>query len=195
LPSDTGRGTEHLQDEISILAYRAGDFSALCGLISRWQKRIYWYIQTILHDETAAWDVAQEVWVAAISGLGASRPVENFAGWIYCLAHNKAVSHLRKVRRAAEQEADFADTNAVHSAESPDQLSIAEEAELVQSCLQEVPLPHRETLALFYLNDISLAEIARIQKVPPGTIQSRLHYGRKRMKRILLNRGYEHDRP
>ena len=195
MTSGAERSTERIQDEVAILAYRAGDFSALSGLISRWQKRIYWYIQTILHDETAAWDVAQEVWVAAVSGLSASRPVENFPGWIYSLAHNKAVSHLRKVRRAAKHEADFADTNTDPSAESPDQLSIAEEAELVRSCLQEVPLPHRETLALFYLNDIPLAEIARIQKAPPGTIQSRLHYGRKRMKEILLNRGYRHDKP
>jgi len=184
---------ERLRDEILILEYRAGDLGALEQLIARWQARIYWYIATTLQDRDAAWDVSQETWLAAIQGLGKRRLVQNFAAWLYGIAHNKAISHLRKKGRLDRHEGTLPEAVEDRPAEADDPVGVAEDAQLVHGCLHRLPLAQREALSLFYLDDLSLAEIARILDVPQGTVQSRLHYGRTKMKDLLLKKGYSRD--
>ncbi len=187
------RRTERIQDEILILEYRAGDLSALQTLISRWQRRIYYYVFTLVQDRTMAWDLSQEVWLAVIAGLGKLRCVENFSSWIYRIARNKAASHIRKKRRVELSEETYSETAEERAEPPPDRLCAAEDARLVHECLLELPLAQRESLSLFYLDDLSLDEIARLLEVPRGTVQSRLHYGRMKMGQLLLKKGYSHE--
>ena len=187
------RRTERIQDEILILEYRAGDLSALQTLISRWQRRIYYYVLTLVQDRTMAWDLSQEVWLAVIAGLGKLRRVQNFSTWVYRIAHNKAVSYLRKKHRLNEQEQGLPELVEERAEPPPDRLCAAEDARLVHECLLELPLAQRESLSLFYLDDLSLDEIARLLEVPRGTVQSRLHYGRIKMGQLLLKKGYSHE--
>ena len=184
---------ERLRDDVLVLEYRAGDVGALATLIGRWQRRIYCYLLTLLGDPDAVWDVSQDVWLAAIAGLGKSRSIHNFPAWLYGIAHNKAVSHLRRKRRLDNHEEALPEPIEEPSSNEGDSLAAAEDAGLVRECLQRLPLAQREVLGLFYLDDLSLGEIAEILDVPQGTVQSRLHYGRMKMKGLLLRRGYSHD--
>jgi len=187
------RRVERLRDEIRVLEYRAGDIGALEELISYWQPRIYTYILMMVGEEEAAWDVSQEAWMGAISGLGKLRRIENFAGWIYRVAHNKAVSHLRKKKQLKEREEKLPEVVEGESDEAVELAFAAEDAGLVRECLRKLALAQKEVLTLFYLDALSLDEIARILNVAKGTVQSRLHYGRKRMKELLLKGGYDHE--
>ncbi len=188
------RRVDRIQDEILILEYRAGDGGALERLISRWHMRTYYYVLTMVRDRTAAWDLSQEVWLGVIAGLGKLRRVENFSAWLYRIAHNKAVSYLRKKHQLDEHEEALSEPVEERVEEGRDPLCTAEDAQLVHECLQELPLGQRECLSLFYLDDLSLEEIARVLKVPRGTVQSRLHYGRIKIREWLLNKGYSHGR-
>ena len=58
----------------------------------------------LVQDRTAAWDVSQDIWLGAIGGLARLRRVGDFSAWLYRIAHNKAVSYLRKKHRLNEQE-------------------------------------------------------------------------------------------
>lgn len=187
------RNVERLRDQILILEYRSGDLSALEKLISRWQTRIYYYIATMLQDKDAAWDVSQEVWLGAITGLGKREPVRNFSAWLYRIAHNKAISHLRRKGRLKRHEEALPETIEELPAEVDDAIGAADDGRLVRECLQTLPLAQREALSLFYLDDLSLEDIAHILGVPQGTVQSRLHYGRTKMKDLLLKKGYSRD--
>ena len=184
------RHIDRLQDELLILEFRAGDAGALEKLVSRWQKRIYWFILTLVQDDSAVWDVSQEVWMAAVKGLRKRKLIPNFPAWLYGIAHHKAVSHLRKNRRLDKHEDVFAENIKGLHVEGPDPIETAENARFVQECLQELPFAQREALTLFYLNDLALDEIARVLEVPLGTVQSRLHYGRLKMKEFLVKKGF-----
>lgn len=186
------RRADQIHDDILILEYRAGDIGALEKLISRWQARIYWYILTLVQEEEAAWDVSQDVWLAGITGLGKRVPPRNFSAWLYRMAHNKAVSYLRRKGRLKERRA-LSPEPADWSSEDEDPFDSAEKARLVHACLRELPLAQREVLGLFYLKEHSLDEIAQILDLALGTVQSRLHYGRIRMKEALLRKGYRHE--
>ncbi len=187
------RNVERLRDQILILEYRSGDLSALEKLISRWQTRIYYYIATVLQDRDAAWDVSQDVWLGAITGLGRREPVRNFSAWLYRIAHNKVISHLRKKGRLDKHQEALPETIEELPAEVGDPIGAADDGRLVRECLQGLPLAQREALSLFYLDDLSLGDIAHILDVPQGTVQSRLHYGRTKMKDLLLKKGYSRD--
>ena len=73
---------ERLRDEILILEYRSGDKRALERLVSRWQPRVYRYVLAMLQEENAAWDVSQDVWLAAVTGLDKVKPIQNFPAWL-----------------------------------------------------------------------------------------------------------------
>ncbi len=181
-----------LRDEILILEYRSGDRGALERLIAAWQPRVYWYVLATLQDENAAWDVSQEVWLAAVSSLDKRRPIHNFAAWIYRVAHNKAISYLRKKGLLNEREAALPDIVEQPDDADRDPVCNGEDAHLVHECLRRIPVAQRSALILFYLDDLSLEEISQVLDVPRGTVQSRLHHGRQKMRQLLLKKGYYH---
>ncbi|MHC4400721.1 MAG: RNA polymerase sigma factor [Planctomycetota bacterium] len=183
---------ERLRDEILILEYRSGDKGALERLVSGWQPRVYRYILATLQDENAAWDVCQDVWLGAISALDGARPIQDFPAWIYRVAHNKAISYLRKKGRLNDREAALPDGVRQPDDADGDPVCNAEDAHLVRECLRRMPVAQRSALILFYLDDLSLEEIAQVLGVPRGTVQSRLHHGRQKMKELLLKKGYFH---
>jgi RNA polymerase sigma-70 factor (ECF subfamily) len=148
----------------------------------------------LIQDEGAVWDVSQEVWMAAIKGLRRREAIRNFSAWMYAVAHNKTISHLRKKRRLNEYEEDFPSKVKEPTQEESDPVEIAENAQLIQEALKELPLAQREALTLFYLNDLTLDEIARVLEVPLGTVQSRLHYGRLKLKEFLLKKGFSDEK-
>ena len=125
--------------------------------------------------------------------MGKLRRVKSFSSWVYRIARNKAVSHLRKKRPAELPKETYSEPAEERAEPPPDRLCAAEDARLVHECLLELPLAQRESLSLFYLDDLSLDEIARLLEVPCGTVQSRLHYGRIRMGQLLLKKGYSHE--
>ena len=185
---------ERLRDEILILEYRSGDKGALERLVSRWQPRVYRYILATLQDANAAWDVSQDVWLAAVTGLDKAKPVENFPAWLRRVAHNKAMSHLRKKGQLNQREAALPDVDRQPDNPGGDPVCKAEDAGLVHECLRQIPVAQRSTLVLFYVEGLSLEEISHVLDVPRGTVQSRLHHGRQKMRTLLSEKGYRHER-
>ena len=183
---------ERLRDEIAVLEYRRGDTGALAELVSRWQRRIWVYISAMLCDDEAAWDVSQEVWVAVVKALGGRKEIRCFSAWLYRTAHNRCVSYLR--RRGRQREIEDKRTDGVENAIAPEGEAIfgAEEAQFVCEAMTKLPLLQREALTLFYLDDMSLKEIGAVLGAPVGTVQSRLHHGRLKLKAILLRKGSCH---
>lgn len=189
-----GGRTDQLRDEVDILEYRRGDVEALTRLISRWQPRVYGYILSMIGDRDEAWDISQELWLSVLSALGGGKGIGHFAAWLYPVAHNKCISHLRKKRRLPKaEEAPFEDADG--RAKTTEEVTFrAEDARAVRECLGDLSLVLRETMLLFYMDGLSLEDVARVLHVPLGTAQSRLHYGRRKLKDMLRRKGYGNDR-
>lgn len=185
---------DQLRDEVDILAYRAGDIEALGRLITRWQARIYSYVLAMIGNRDAAWDISQELWLSVVNRLGRGAEIENFTPWLYRVAHNRCVSHLRKTRRLVEGDAACEDAVDERDEGSLTFALRAEDARVVRECLGELTLTLRETMVLFYMDGLSLDDVAEVLGVPRGTVQSRLHYGRLAIKKALVKKGYDDDR-
>src|SRR5687768_5473884 len=87
-------------DEASlVLRARDGVTAAFRVLIDRYDRRLLYYVLRFLHDADRALDVLQDVWLTAFRKLAALRAPEAFRVWLYQIAHDRVVDHLRKQRR------------------------------------------------------------------------------------------------
>lgn len=177
--------------ELLIIRLRRGETAVFTDLVELWEKPLFYFIKRIVGQEEDAWDVLQETWLKAHANIRQLKNPSAFPAWIYQIARRSAISLLRKRKRFEVLEEDDPRTEIM---EGPDSHGFSEhEAERIHWGLDQLPLPQREALTLFFLEGFSLNEIADITHASPGTIKSRLHYGKKKLREIIEEEDRHHD--
>ena len=165
-------------------------------LVRRYQRPIVSYVYRMTGDYDAALDLTQEVFIKVYNSLARYRPEYKFSTWIYRIAHNAAVDHLRRRparTRGLDQTArdgESYERPVASDAPSPEQLS--ERAELraeIEDVIQQLPAGYRELIELRHGHDLSYDEIAEVTGLPLGTVKNRIFRAREAMRRPLLERG------
>jgi RNA polymerase sigma factor (sigma-70 family) len=178
---------EAVYQQLLVVRCQRGDREATEQLIARWERRLFYYIRRMVDQEADALDVAQKTWIRVFRGIGSLKDPRAFPCWLYTLARNTALSHLRRradARRAFEQ---FAPCQELPADDAP--APVFEDAEAVHHALGKLSPAHREALTLFFLEDLSIEEIGRVIGVPQGTVKSRLHYARLALRELLEKEG------
>jgi RNA polymerase sigma factor (sigma-70 family) len=176
----TERQTAYL--ELLVLRCQRGRLEALEELVRMWEKRLFYYIRRLVDDEHAAWQVLQETWVKVLQGIGKLRTPECLPSWLYRIARNTALSHLRSKYRdelARSEDAVRSDADAGHA-----DLTV-EDAEQVHYGLARLSLRHREVLTLFFLQDLSIPEIGDVLGASEGAVRSRLYHAKRALRSVL----------
>jgi RNA polymerase sigma-70 factor (ECF subfamily) len=179
---------DHLSDkkaiyyELLILRCSRGQKDALEELVSNWEKRLFYYIHRLIEDEQEAWSILQEVWVKVFQSIKKIREPRKLPVWLYSIARKTVISHLRK--KYSEKEL-LKKEEANSNIENYDSQYTFDNAEQVHFGLGKISLPHRDILTLFFLQDLSLEEIAETLQIPKGTVKSRLYYAKKALKDVL----------
>ena len=113
--------------------------------------------------------------------IGTLRDPRTLPAFLYTTARNTAVSRLRIHSNGdaplPEQEAGTLDCAFI----------AFDDAEQVHHALDQLPLAQREALTLYFLQDLTIDEIAEVLGVPPGTVKSRLHYAKSAVRQIIEN--------
>ncbi len=176
-----------LQTEILILAIQLGDTGALERLIGLWEKQLWRLIFTVVHDETAAWDVSQEAWISISGKITSLADPKRFRPWACRIAVNKARDSLRRKQRrtAVHREAAAAGGRSLFD-EGP-----SSPEDRFQQVIEGLSEKDRVILTLRYEQDFSIAEISEAMSVPEGTVKSRLYHTRQKVKQILEDQ--DHD--
>jgi RNA polymerase sigma-70 factor, ECF subfamily len=175
------RDAESLALELLAMRCRRGDRGALEELIRTWEPRLLYFVRRLVREEADARDVMQKTWLRVLSGIATLDDPRSLAPWLYRVARNTAYSHLRSAGVQVEQLNDVEMEVAESSAESFD----FDDAARVHRGLAELSLAHREVLTLFFLEELSVEEVAGILGVPPGTVKSRLHYAKRELRKVL----------
>lgn len=165
-----------------VLRCRRGQKSALEELIRTWQRRLFYYIRRLVDDEQEAWQILQQTWVKVLGGIKKLREPRKLPTWLYTIARNTAMSHLRAEysnRTLLQDNKNLADIE-----DDTDNLAF-ENAEQVHYGLGQISLHHKEVLTLFFLQDLSVEEVAEVLQIPSGTVKSRLYHARRALKTIL----------
>lgn len=174
---------EAIYAELLLLRCQRGDAGAFEELVRRWEQRLFYYVRRLVEQEADAWDVLQKTWLKVFGRLKELRDPGALACWLYATARTTAIDHLRR-RPGWLVPHDPAEENLDPPVEDDPGLAL-ENVEAVHAALGRLSPPHREVLTLFFLQDLSVEEIAEVVGVPVGTIKSRLYYARRAAKAVL----------
>lgn len=164
----------------------SGDRAAFDDLIAAHQARAVSYAASILRDQDAARDVAQDAFVRAWSSIGGFDPRKSFAAWLHTIVRNLAIDRTRQRRRPESLDDHAEDLVAVDDTATAYAGLRAREA--IGSSLDALSPEHYTVMVLREVEGCSYEEIAERTGVPIGTVMSRIHHARERMKALLLQR-------
>ena len=174
-------------DSDIIFRAKAKDKQAYRIIFDSYKQRIYKTAYLILKDSQKAEDVVQDTFFQVYVKIGELSKVEAFDNWIYRITVNSCFEVLRKQGKLQTEELG----EGLEDSRSCDPEGIALQKELqsmIMKCIQSLPAKQRTVLILFYYNDFSVEEIADIVNCSIGTVKSRLFYGRKLLKDVLIKR-------
>lgn len=180
--------------ELALIAKaRGGDGAAYGQLVQANQDRIYASVLRQVRDEHRAFDITQEAFVQAYRALDSYEDRSRFSTWLYRIAMNLITSHYRH-ENAQKRGGDKSKTSLNIEGmpepgaqqRTPDDLAAANDiGQIVRDAIDELEDEYRDVIVMRDLQDLSYEEIADILKVPPGTVRSRLHRGREKLKEKL----------
>ena len=166
--------SEQLIDEILVMDCQSGSSKAMEILVSRWQKRLWRHAYRLTSDSEAAWDVTQQSWLGIIKGIRKLNDAANFKAWAYRITTNKSTDWIRKAKAAR-----------LIKVEDIQNCQHEEEAETgIKELLDKLDVKKRVVLSLYYFEQLSIPEIGTALNIPAGTVKSRLHKARNKLKEI-----------
>jgi RNA polymerase sigma-70 factor (ECF subfamily) len=158
-----------------------GEREAFDLLIDRWHGPLWTYARRLTGSDDGAHDAVQEAWLRILRAMPRLRDATRVRPWLFGIMRRTLMDRLRG-RYAAPASADV-DPDSL-AADAPDDDAEAEAAAL-QDGLERLPVVEREALTLFYLRELSLAEVAELLGVPVGTVKSRLHRARRMLRQAM----------
>lgn len=178
------RTAPNVLDEYLVTRSQLGDGDAFRRLVGRWHRLLVQHAAHITRDHEAARDIAQESWIGIVRGLGTLRDPGRFRPWAMRIVANKARDWIRRQqskRRLAKQVEEEVEGSTGLAPEDP----AGNDLGRVRAGLAELHADQRVILTWFYLEEMSVREIADVLSVPAGTVKSRLFKARKTLRRRL----------
>jgi len=183
-----------IADDALIARVAAADPVALETLYMRHQNRVFGFIARIVRDEAVAEELTNEVFVDVWKHAGGYEARSRATTWLLSIAHNRAISSLRKRR-----EEPWDDETAVSLADEADNSEVAlqkaDKGRLLRQCIDALSTEYREIVDLVYFHELSVAEASAVLGIPEGTVKTRLFNARKRLSVLLKDAGVDRGWP
>lgn len=134
-------------------------------------------------DKFLAEDIFQETLERVIKKKHQYNPAMPFRGWVWKIAHNRALDYIRQ-RRIEIPFEDF--SNQMQSEESPEANTLMKERKSkLLNAIQKLPNEQREVFLMREEGEMSFAEIAKTLEVPLGTVLTRMRYALDKLREAL----------
>lgn len=176
--------TKDLSDEQLIIAIRENDKEKYGEIIRRYQVKLSHYLRKFIRDHDELEDVLQEVFIKTYRNLFAFDADKKFSSWIYRIAHNEALNHIKKNRGTVsldEHEFDIMDEKV--DIKGKIDLGIAKVR--IETALSQMKDKYREPLILYYFEQKSYEEISDILRLPRSTVGVLIMRAKKILKEFL----------
>jgi RNA polymerase sigma-70 factor (ECF subfamily) len=167
---------------------RRRDPDLLDHLIEKYQHRLLRYLMHLTGSRDLAEDFFQETWIRVLERGRQYDSSHEFSSWLFTIARNLVIDHLRRKRPASLDSLANRDDSApfdIPSTGHPSAFDATvqrEQNEQISSGMQHIAAEYRETLVLRFQEGMSLAEIANVTGAPLGTVKSRIYRGLSAMQ-------------
>lgn len=175
-------------DLVIVRQVQAGDVSAFDKLIVKYRERVFGIVYNLTANREDASDLTQDSFIKAFQAINRFQGNCSFFTWLYKIAVNTTLSHLRKNKMRSFFSLEKLNEEG-GSSEVIDQLTdkhgadrdayLRELQEKLNEALQKLSIPHRTVITLFEIDGLSHSEIAEIMSCSEGTVRSRLHYAKQ----------------
>lgn len=183
-------------DELLAIRCQLGEPDALNSLVARWHDPVWQYARRVTGSPDGADDVAQDVWMRVVRGLPRLKDPGRIRAWIFGIARRVLMDRLRRQYAApvpAEMNLDdLGATSGTDEGAAEEQRALEADLTRLHDALGDLPVIEREILALFYLQELSIADLADVLSIPIGTVKSRLHRARRLLRTRLAHTQESH---
>ncbi|MGQ9486879.1 MAG: RNA polymerase sigma factor [Armatimonadota bacterium] len=185
LPHSSGTANSTDADHQAIERFLAGDASAFEELYHRYQSYVYNVVYGVVQDPDDARDITQDVFLHVYDSLSRFRGGSALSTWLYRVAVNAAITHVRKQKRHPQIPLDaLHEFRADIDAEPEQQMARMETQQAVHELLSQLPEQQRTVLILRYFQELSLEEIAEVMNCSVAAVKVRLHRARHNFRRL-----------
>ncbi len=177
-----------MDDKELIRRSQEGDGEAYGQLIERYKSKVFSLAYGMIGNRSEADDLAQEVFIKAFYALPRFQFRSEFGTWLYRIAVNHVRDYLRKNKHRLDEVSihGLGETIPGASGSSFEERQLAgRRRTLVQTALRRLPEKYRSILVLRDMQELPYEEISRILAISSGTVDSRLHRARKRLREKL----------
>ncbi len=172
-----------ISEAVLVVMAQTRDATAFRKLMDLYQGRLSYYIRRQIGPTDESDDVLQETWLRVHRRIHTLRAPEAFRVWLYKIAHDLSVGHIRKSTRTAQTASDESfDQNVI---DTWDEYEAMEHADLVHQTLESLSPEHREVLTLRFLEQMDIEEMAVVVDCATGTVKSRLHYAKAALRKQI----------
>ena len=188
-----------LTDQEVVLLARAGREAAYRELVRRYERPVFALLYRMVRDRELAEDLAQETFIKALNAIESYRPEFKFSSWIFKIANNAAIDHLRR------RELDTLSLDGSPHAETPEamqatalQIGARQESPLdaveakelggaIEAAIGRLRPEYRSCILLRHVEGRAYEEIAEILDLPLGTVKTYIHRARNELRLALAH--------
>ena len=178
--------TRTTSDELLAIRCQLGEPAAFDDLIARWHGPLWAFVRRLTGDDEAAREILQDVWLRVIRGIPRLRDGAKLRAWLFGIARRTLMDRLREQYATARILDSEVDVDEIATEPSVGEI---DDLDLLERSLGALTLLEREAVTLFYLQELSLNDIADALKVPVGTVKSRLFRGRRLLRQRMTEGG------
>jgi RNA polymerase sigma-70 factor, ECF subfamily len=187
-----------VSDEVLMMQFQGGDRDAFASLVSRHKTPIFNFILRQARSRTTAEDLTQDVFVRVVKSAATFKHEARFTTWVYSIARNLCIDHLRKMslrRHPSLDQASGKDEDGPtlgeriankHPSTAADRSATSTDiGERIVKAVEALPPEQREVFLLRQTAKVPFKEIAKMTGVPENTVKSRMRYALERLQEAL----------
>ena len=178
----------YCSEEEIIAGLEKGEERAVEITIDRYGDRMFRTALAITGDTREAEEVVQDAFLQVCRKIRSFKQQSSLQTWIYRITVNLAKNRLRSFwfKKVAPWTDSEKNLLAADDGLDPEETLLRREKHKeVLDCLKRLPLKYREALALFYLEELSITEIAQVLQQPAGTVKSKIFRARSLLEKEL----------
>jgi RNA polymerase sigma-70 factor, ECF subfamily len=173
------------REQLPVSAARAGSSEAWETLFKRYQLPLYVYAFELVHNEQSSLDIVQETFINAARHIESLREDAKFGSWLFGIAHQKCIQLWREKSREQSWRDECNELDEAFEDDPAELLVRKEQESEFMKLLERLPMAQRSVVLLHFIEDFSLEAIAAITGAELGTVKSRMHYGKKALRKLI----------
>lgn len=172
-----------MREDIELIdQYIAGDDAAVEQLIRRYQKMVYSFAYKMVNNMEDAKDITQNTFIKAIFGLKKFKKRSSFKTWLYRIAVNTSLNHIRK---GGYREVELNESLCRNQAGSLSFIIQKEKRDSINKSLDQLPKQQRLAVILRAYEGLSCNQASQVMECSEGAVKAHYHFGIKKLRELL----------